>query len=423
MRIVAGQEPYVLPSEDETGSGRQRPRQPEQSAVDSYGRRPVDPSGAGRARVDPADPLGIRRPPDTKRVGTSRPFPDHGAPSDAESYAQDGYPSNGYPPDGYPPEGYPADRYDPNGYSSDGYAPAAENYPRDGYTPDGYGRDAYPPGGYSPGGYDASGYQAAPYRDPRDDPRDDPRRNPRDEPRRGEPWGYDRNRADPYAPSHPAPGGGDDPFGLDRASAVPRGPVTAPPDYHRPRPNQHVPARPPSREAGDGYDAACPSCHNPHEPGTRFCEVCGFDLVLRERPGTPDRGAVQTGWDVLVEAEREYYDSGDDHRVPFPTVYPRRVFTLSGPRLLIGRRSESRGIHPEIDLSGTPEDPGISRAHAMLQLMADGGYAVLDPGSTNGTRINDEPNPIPPGQPVPLRNGDRVYLGAWTRITIRMLAR
>jgi pSer/pThr/pTyr-binding forkhead associated (FHA) protein len=126
-----------------------------------------------------------------------------------------------------------------------------------------------------------------------------------------------------------------------------------------------------------------------------------------------------TAWEAVVEAERDYYDSGDDHRVPFPTFYPRRVFALDSQRLLVGRRSESRGIHPEIDLSGAPEDPGISRAHAMFEQMPDGTYAVLDPGSTNGTRLNDEPEPIEPGQAVPLRDGDRVYLGAWTRITVR----
>jgi pSer/pThr/pTyr-binding forkhead associated (FHA) protein len=105
--------------------------------------------------------------------------------------------------------------------------------------------------------------------------------------------------------------------------------------------------------------------------------------------------------------------------VPFPAFYPRRVFALTGAELLVGRRSDSRGIHPEIDLSGAPEDPGISRAHAVFEQLPDGGYAVRDPGSTNGTRLNDEPEPIEQGQPIPLRDGDRVYVGAWTRITVR----
>ena len=87
------------------------------------------------------------------------------------------------------------------------------------------------------------------------------------------------------------------------------------------------------------------------------------------RGGAP---AAATSWEAVVEAERDYYDSGDDHRVPFPAFYPRRVFALTGPELLVGRRSDSRGIHPEIDLSGAPEDPGISRAHAMFAQLPDG---------------------------------------------------
>jgi hypothetical protein len=203
----------------------------------------------------------------------------------------------------------------------------------------------------------------------------------------------------------------------------------------------------------------CPNCRAYYEPGARFCENCGLDFTTGHLPGgggggagagtgTGRRqtnppmdagygephinrnanswngsagggGAATTVWEAVVEAEREYYDSGDDHRVPFPSFYPRRVFPLDGPRLLVGRRSESRGIHPEIDLSGAPEDPGISRAHAIFERQPDGSFALLDPGSTNGTRLNDEPEPIEQHGSIPLQDGDRVYLGAWTRITVR----
>ncbi|KPM53107.1 hypothetical protein CcI49_20575 [Frankia sp. CcI49] len=233
--------------------------------------------------------------------------------------------------------------------------------------------------------------------------------------------------------------------------------------------------------AADRY-APCPNCRSLNDPAARFCETCGLDFSTGQLPGQAgpsaldDAGATsrQTGsrrgaegrhgtdprmpdprfgeqhrddrmgdprladdrrpgsrghdwddappsgaWEAVIEAEREYYDSGDDHRVPFPQFYPRRVFPLTEQQMLIGRRSESRGINPEIDLSGAPEDPGISRAHATLERMPDGTYAVRDPGSTNGTRLNDEPDPIEPGRAIPLRDGDRVYVGAWTRITVR----
>jgi hypothetical protein len=51
----------------------------------------------------------------------------------------------------------------------------------------------------------------------------------------------------------------------------------------------------------------------------------------------------------------------------------------------IGRRGASRGIEPEIDLTGPPADPGISHLHAVLPVEPHGGWAVLDSGSSNGT--------------------------------------
>jgi pSer/pThr/pTyr-binding forkhead associated (FHA) protein len=82
----------------------------------------------------------------------------------------------------------------------------------------------------------------------------------------------------------------------------------------------------------------------------------------------------------------------------------------------IGRRSPSRGLEPEIDLTGPPTDPGISRLHAVLIATPDGGWAVLDPGSANGTQLNG--TDLPTGLRAPLHDGDRINLGAWTTITV-----
>jgi pSer/pThr/pTyr-binding forkhead associated (FHA) protein len=82
----------------------------------------------------------------------------------------------------------------------------------------------------------------------------------------------------------------------------------------------------------------------------------------------------------------------------------------------IGRRSVSRGLTPEIDLTGPPADPGISRLHAVLTAQPGGGWAVVDMGSENGTLVNN--SEIPAEVPVQLREGDRINLGAWTAITI-----
>jgi pSer/pThr/pTyr-binding forkhead associated (FHA) protein len=74
---------------------------------------------------------------------------------------------------------------------------------------------------------------------------------------------------------------------------------------------------------------------------------------------------------------------------------------------------------PEIDLAGAGEDPGISRLHAVLERRPDGGYAVRDLGSTNGTMVNDDPAPLAQHVAVALADGDRIRIGAWTTITVR----
>ena len=124
----------------------------------------------------------------------------------------------------------------------------------------------------------------------------------------------------------------------------------------------------------------------------------------------------------MVAADRGYYETmqaateGDGADIPFPPYCPERRFQLAGDEMRIGRRSPSRGLEPEIDLTGPPTDPGISRLHAVLIATSDGGWAVLDPGSANGTQVNGAD--IPTSQQVPLHDGDRISLGAWTTITI-----
>jgi pSer/pThr/pTyr-binding forkhead associated (FHA) protein len=127
---------------------------------------------------------------------------------------------------------------------------------------------------------------------------------------------------------------------------------------------------------------------------------------------------------VVVTADRAYFEvvraagGPDSGLIEFPDYCPDRRFTLSGSQLLIGRRSRSRGINPEIDLTGPPEDPGVSHAHALLLPHAAGGWAVVDLGSANGTYVNDPNKPIPVRVPVPVKPGDRVFAGAWTVLMI-----
>ena len=58
----------------------------------------------------------------------------------------------------------------------------------------------------------------------------------------------------------------------------------------------------------------------------------------------------------------------------------------------------------------------MSRLHAALTAAPDGSWSVMDLGSPNGIQVNGKD--VPSGTPVPLRPGDQIHLGVWTRITL-----
>jgi hypothetical protein len=169
---------------------------------------------------------------------------------------------------------------------------------------------------------------------------------------------------------------------------------------------------------------ACPQCGAARTG--QFCESCGHDFI-KATPGSLAPPPVATPlatvtWTAVVTADRVYFDrvvataDADAPGLSFPAYCPERRFPLSGTEVRVGRRSVSRGIDPEIDLTGPPADPGVSRLHALLVAEPDGTWSVVDPGSENGTLLNG--NTIPANQAVALHDGDRIHLGAWTALTI-----
>jgi pSer/pThr/pTyr-binding forkhead associated (FHA) protein len=92
------------------------------------------------------------------------------------------------------------------------------------------------------------------------------------------------------------------------------------------------------------------------------------------------------------------------------------------PQVRIGRSRGRPGEPvPEINLAGPPEDPAISRLHAVLERQPDGSWTLRDLGSTNGTTVNDDLEAIGTDTGITLDSGDRIRVGAWTTITLRAL--
>jgi predicted ATPase len=155
-------------------------------------------------------------------------------------------------------------------------------------------------------------------------------------------------------------------------------------------------------------------------------------LVWAASHSSPDAtrlaGAVQAGgaappvplptWELVVVADRDYFERVQADGIEFPLASYERRFRLEGERATIGRRSTSRGIYPDIDLSAAPTDTGISHQHAIL-VSQSGSWAIVDPGATNGVFLNDGPEPLPRNQPIPFGEDDRVHIGAWTTLTLQ----
>ncbi|MFB7243124.1 phosphopeptide-binding protein [Streptomyces populi] len=130
-------------------------------------------------------------------------------------------------------------------------------------------------------------------------------------------------------------------------------------------------------------------------------------------------------WSATIAPDREYFMAMMQRSGPeaaglnLPAYSPELQRPLLGNQITIGRRRHSTGDTPDIDLSVPPEDPGVSHQHAVLVQQPDNTWAVVDQNSTNGTTVNGGEEPIQPFVPVPLQDGDRVHVGAWTTITIR----
>ncbi|WP_351227693.1 FHA domain-containing protein [Streptomyces sp. NPDC002133] len=240
---------------------------------------------------------------------------------------------------------------------------------------------------------------------------------------------------DPSAPQPPQPGPPPPPqtFQQSGPPAPPQtfqqsGPPAPPQTFQRPG-QPPMPSQP-------GFPQAVPA----PAPGPQQPQGGGDDWVIsppsqaqppQPPPSMHQQGPPQqqyrppAGWTAVIAPDRAYFMAMMQRSGPeaaglnLPAYSPEQKLPLSGNQVTIGRRRHSTGEQPDIDLSVPPEDPGVSHQHAVLVHQPDGTWAVVDQNSTNGTTVNGGEEPIQPFVPVPLKDGDRVHVGAWTTITLR----
>ena len=175
-----------------------------------------------------------------------------------------------------------------------------------------------------------------------------------------------------------------------------------------------------------------PAPGTPNAADNLFCEQCGYDFTTGQRPPdestaapAPAAPGVDPGtkrWVVIVEVDPAWFalkgELSDQQCPPASSA----TMALAGHTALVGRTSQSRGVRPEIALDN---DTGVSRRHCQFVREADV-VSVVDLSSTNGTYVvvagttpDEDTPPLEAGVPVVLGDGDAVFVGAWSRLTLR----
>ncbi len=143
---------------------------------------------------------------------------------------------------------------------------------------------------------------------------------------------------------------------------------------------------------------------------TAHDEVPGATTRATAASAVPQSPAPK-GWTVTVAVDPSLGEP--ESPAPPAGVEPFTV-SLDKPVSLIGRKSESRAIFPEVALNF---DVAVSHRHALLERVDGGALLLRDIGASNGTRLNGKD--IAAMVDTPLKDGDEITLGHWTRITVK----
>jgi hypothetical protein len=172
----------------------------------------------------------------------------------------------------------------------------------------------------------------------------------------------------------------------------------------------------------------CPDCTAPHDPKKgNFCEMCGYNFATGNHGEVPpietdvvtdklsvEKPSATSVTKSVIEIIAMIDPSQQSQDSPEPPNQEPFTVRLEKESHLIGRSSEIRGIYPEIALDF---DSAVSHRHALLNRQANGSFVIRDIGSTNGTKLNGVE--LTAMVDVPIKDGDELTLGHWTKIKIR----
>lgn len=176
---------------------------------------------------------------------------------------------------------------------------------------------------------------------------------------------------------------------------------------------------------------SCPDCSAPHELyGGNFCEICGYNFVTKAhgelpiiQPAVSAVVALETvtakqesasEWEVVVTIDSSPHHADSPE---LPTDQPPITIRLDKSTHLIGRTSQVRAICPDIAIDF---DDAVSHRHALIDRSPEGNLTLRDIGSSNGTQLNGVE--LQPMVDSPLKDGDEITIGHWTKLIIRAIA-
>jgi pSer/pThr/pTyr-binding forkhead associated (FHA) protein len=158
----------------------------------------------------------------------------------------------------------------------------------------------------------------------------------------------------------------------------------------------------------------CTACGKQNTDDARFCSQCGA-RVGGEGESTPDVGASDSTATISITPERTESSDRALSAVDAAAVdaLPTGSALLvvqrgpgAGSRFLLDTELVTAGRHPDSEIF--LDDVTVSRRHAEFRRDAEGGFAVSDVGSLNGTYVNRDRI-----DSVDLTDGDEVQIGKY----------